>query len=88
MEYIIFNSFLSKPSYRARQFQLLTTLTVFEENEANLHYLLTCMRYVEENPVRAGMVVNPGAYRWSSYSGNALGKLGFDYDWLFTASAL
>ena len=24
-------------------------------------YLLTCMRYVEENPVRAGMVVNPGA---------------------------
>ena len=24
-------------------------------------YLLTCMRYVEENPVRAGMMVNPGA---------------------------
>ena len=24
-------------------------------------YLLTCMRYVEENPVRAGMVVNPAA---------------------------
>ena len=24
-------------------------------------YLLTCMRYIEENPVRAGMVVNPGA---------------------------
>ena len=24
-------------------------------------YLLTCMRYVEENPVRAGRVVNPGA---------------------------
>ena len=24
-------------------------------------YLLTCMRYIEENPVRAGMVVNAGA---------------------------
>ena len=45
-------------------------------------YLLTRMRYVEENPVRAGMVVNPGAYRWSSYPANALGKRGFDYDWL------
>ena len=45
-------------------------------------YLLTCMRYVEENPVRAGRVVNPGAYRWSSYPANTLGKLGFDYDWL------
>ena len=45
-------------------------------------YLLTCMRYVEENPVRAGRVVNPGAYRWSSYPANALGKRGFDSDWL------
>ena len=40
------------------------------------------MRYLEENPVRAGTVVNPGAYRWSSYFANALGKRGFDYDWL------
>ena len=24
-------------------------------------YLLTCMRYVEENAVRAGRAVNPGA---------------------------
>jgi putative transposase len=30
-------------------------------------YLLTCMRYIELNPVRAGMVDNPGDYRWSSY---------------------
>ena len=36
-------------------------------------YLLTCMRYVELNPVRAGMVVAPGDYRWSSYRANALG---------------
>lgn len=30
-------------------------------------YLLACMRYVELNPVRAGMVERPDAYRWSSY---------------------
>jgi putative transposase len=36
-------------------------------------YLLTCSRYIELNPVRANMVVTPGAYRWSSYRANALG---------------
>lgn len=36
-------------------------------------YLLTCMRYVELNPVRAGMVARPGDYQWSSYSFNAQG---------------
>ena len=30
-------------------------------------YLLACCRYVELNPVRAGIVDNPGEYRWSSY---------------------
>jgi len=34
-------------------------------------YLLACYRYVELNPVRAGMVSDPGAYRWSSYAANA-----------------
>lgn len=34
-------------------------------------YLLTCMRYIELNPVRAGMVEHPGGYRWSSYAVNA-----------------
>ncbi|MCU7930505.1 MAG: transposase [Candidatus Thiodiazotropha sp. (ex Codakia rugifera)] len=34
-------------------------------------YLLTCMRYIELNPVRAGMVQKPIDYRWSSYRGNA-----------------
>jgi len=29
-------------------------------------YLLTCMRYIELNPVRAGMVDAPAHYRWSS----------------------
>ena len=37
-------------------------------------YLLTCCRYIELNPVRAGMVENPSEYPWSSYRCNALGK--------------
>ena len=37
-------------------------------------YLLTCMRYIELNPVRAGMVDVPGAYPWSSYAANAAGR--------------
>lgn len=37
-------------------------------------YLLTCMRYIELNPVRTGMVSNPGDYPWSSYRYNALGQ--------------
>lgn len=37
-------------------------------------YLLTCMRYIELNPVRANMVTHPGEYQWSSYSANAQGK--------------
>ena len=30
-------------------------------------YVLACYRYVEMNPVRAGMVAHPADYRWSSY---------------------
>lgn len=37
-------------------------------------YLLTCHRYIELNPVRAGMVEHAGEYRWSSYRANALGE--------------
>lgn len=36
-------------------------------------YFLSCMRYIEMNPVRAAMVASPGDYRWSSYKANALG---------------
>jgi putative transposase len=36
-------------------------------------YTLACYRYIELNPVRAGMVVAPGDYRWSSHAHNALG---------------
>jgi REP-associated tyrosine transposase len=37
-------------------------------------YLLTCMRYIELNPVRASMVSHPGDYCWSSYACNGMGK--------------
>lgn len=37
-------------------------------------YLLTCMRYIELNPVRADMVNTPSQYRWSSYRANGQGK--------------
>ena len=37
-------------------------------------YLFTCMRYIELNPLRAGMVEEPSEYHWSSYHHNALGK--------------
>jgi len=38
-------------------------------------YLLTCMRYIELNPVRAQNMVNhPAEYPWSSYHRNASGK--------------
>jgi len=40
-------------------------------------YLLTCMRYIEMNPVRAGMVEHPAEYEWSSYRVNAQGDKGF-----------
>jgi hypothetical protein len=37
-------------------------------------YLLFCQRYIELNPVRAGMVADPAECRWSSYRANALGQ--------------
>ncbi|MDH5288351.1 MAG: transposase [Betaproteobacteria bacterium] len=36
-------------------------------------YLLGCMRYIELNPVRAGMAVSPTDYAWSSFHSNAHG---------------
>lgn len=37
-------------------------------------YLFECMRYIELNPVRAGMVAHPRDYVWSSYRANAESK--------------
>jgi putative transposase len=36
-------------------------------------YVLACYRYIELNPVRAGMVVDARAYGWSSYVANSGG---------------
>jgi putative transposase len=36
-------------------------------------YFLACCRYIELNPVRAGMVRHPRDYSWSSYRAHALG---------------
>ena len=38
-------------------------------------YFLACCRYIEMNPVRAGIVSNPAAYKWSSYRTHALGHV-------------
>ena len=45
-------------------------------------YLLTVMRYIELNPVRAGLVAHPRDYSWSSYGFNALGATGPNADWI------
>jgi putative transposase len=37
-------------------------------------YLLHCYRYIELNPVRARMTVDPLDYPWSSHAKNAFGK--------------
>ncbi len=37
------------------------------------HYVLACYRYIELNPVRAGMVTTALDYRWSSHAHNARG---------------
>lgn len=37
-------------------------------------HLLACMRYIELNPVRAGLVRRPEDFPWSSYASNAGGR--------------
>ena len=37
-------------------------------------YFLQCSRYVEMNPVRAGLTSTPGEWRWSSFGTNADGR--------------
>ena len=36
-------------------------------------YWFMCMRYIELNPLRAGLAATPDAYPWSSYHAHALG---------------
>ncbi len=37
-------------------------------------YWLTCLRYIEQNPARAGMAADLGTYPWTSYRAHALGQ--------------
>lgn len=41
----------------------------------SVHYLLRCYRYIELNPVRAGMTSRPEQHPWSSFRGNALDEV-------------
>ena len=41
---------------------------------ANERYALACYRYIELNPVRAGLVAHARDYYWSSYRANAEGE--------------
>ena len=43
-------------------------------------YLIACGRYIELNPVRAGIVENPMKYKWSSYNYYAYGEKNFLVD--------
>jgi putative transposase len=47
-------------------------------------YLLACQRYVEMNPVRAGLVAEPRDYRWSSHRHH----LGLEHDTLVSPHPL
>jgi putative transposase len=42
------------------------------QGDANV---LACYRYIELNPVRAGIVTAPDQYVWSSYRSNAIGEI-------------
>jgi putative transposase len=41
---------------------------------ASAEYVLACYRYIELNPVRAGLSQHPRDYQWSSYGCNAQGR--------------
>ncbi len=54
---------------------------------STVDYLPACCRYIELNPVRAGMVASPGQYRWSSFRSKAEGMKDpvVDYDTCYLA---
>ena len=37
-------------------------------------HLLVVLRYIEANPLRAGMVADPAEYRWSSFQQHGMGR--------------
>jgi putative transposase len=37
-------------------------------------YFVSCLRYIEANPLRSGLIKSPELYKWSSYKVRALGE--------------
>jgi len=68
--------------YFNRRYERIGTLWNGRYRDLLIHderYWLTCLRYIEQNPVRARMVQRPDDFHWSSYRFNALGARS---DWL------
>lgn len=70
--------YLGRLYVRHFNFKYTRTGTLFEGRfKSSLiqeeRYFLTCLRYIELNPIRAGMVKDPGGYQWSSYRMHGLG---------------
>src|SRR5262245_9612393 len=62
--------------YFNRRYDRIGTMWNGRPKEKGLHdrvYWLTCLRYVELNPVAASLVERAEAYRWSTYNAHAFG---------------
>ncbi len=71
--------YLGRHYVRRFNFRYRRTGTLFEGRfksgiVQSREYLLICQRYIELNPVRAGMVSDPADYTWSSYRAHAFAK--------------
>jgi putative transposase len=71
--------FLGRQYVRYFNYRYNRTGTLFEGRFRSCvvqdqYYLLACQRYIELNPVRAGMVHDPADYNWSSYRAHAFGQ--------------
>ena len=71
--------YLGRLYVRYFNYRYKRTGTLFEDRfkshpVQSTQYLMACSRYIELNPVRAGMVTAPAEYKWSSYSAQSLGR--------------
>jgi len=63
--------YVQRTNYRLRRSGTLWEGRYHSSLVTTEHYVLACYRYIELNPVRAGMVKAPGQYGWSSHAANA-----------------
>jgi putative transposase len=66
--------YVQKVNYRLGRTGTLWEGRFFSSLATSERYILNCYRYIDRNPVRAGIVPAPGDYGWSSYAANAEGK--------------